>query len=220
MWLSLMKPMTLRPVSSSISRLTSDLMTICHFLRRSRTALPSPASARLRSPLVSVSWRTTNTPFSPRVVFAFVGPRPVVRESAPTTALEIEAARTPWCDSEPSSGSIGRGGSGGMGALPLRNRRAPVELEPGQSRRFDRHSPACRQLIDQVKPPVRIDGRARRSPKGHEPVALIADLYSNQIVPDPDVQAPHAAPRGARALDALVDQLGHQERRDLGLGIV
>src|SRR4051812_40554653 len=95
MWLSLMKPITLRPVSCSISRLTSACMTLCQRRRRSRTAAPWPASARVCSPCVRLSWSTTKTPFSPSVVFAFVGPRPVVRASALTTVVEILAASSP-----------------------------------------------------------------------------------------------------------------------------
>ena len=48
---------------------------------RSTTASPSPASASVRSPRVRVSCSTTKTPLSPIVVFAFVGPRPVVRRA-------------------------------------------------------------------------------------------------------------------------------------------
>src|SRR3954469_9171906 len=45
MWLSLMKPITLRPVSCSISLLTSACMTRCQRRRRSSTAWPLPALA-------------------------------------------------------------------------------------------------------------------------------------------------------------------------------
>jgi len=49
-----------------------------------------------------VSCRTTKTPFSPIVVFAFVGPRPVVSERARTTVREISAASSPpTCPSSP-----------------------------------------------------------------------------------------------------------------------
>src|SRR5664279_662191 len=95
MWLSLMKPITLRPVSSSISRLTSFFMIICQRWRRSSTVSLWPASASVCSPRVSVSCSTTNTPLGPSVVFAFVGPRPVVRASARTTVFEIWAASSP-----------------------------------------------------------------------------------------------------------------------------
>src|SRR5204863_1250276 len=74
MWLSLKKPTTLRPVSSSTTLLISSRITCCQRRRVSRTDAPSPAAARLRSPLVRLSSSTTKTPFSPRVVFAFVGP--------------------------------------------------------------------------------------------------------------------------------------------------
>jgi hypothetical protein len=36
--------------------------------------------------------QTTKTPFAPSVVFALVGPRPVVRDSARTSVFEILAA--------------------------------------------------------------------------------------------------------------------------------
>ena len=55
MWLSLMKPITLRPVSCSISRLTSFFMIICQRWRRSSTASLWPALASVCSPRVSVS---------------------------------------------------------------------------------------------------------------------------------------------------------------------
>src|SRR4051794_38888394 len=95
MWLSLMKPTTRRCVSRSISRLTSCSMTRCQRRRRSRTTSSSPASERFCSPRVSVSWRTTKMPSSPIVVFALVGPRPVVRASMVTTAFEMAAASSP-----------------------------------------------------------------------------------------------------------------------------
>ena len=72
-------------------------MTRCQRRRRSSTASPSPASASVCSPRVRLSWSTTKTPLSPSVVFAFVGPRPVVRASALTTVVEILAASSPSC---------------------------------------------------------------------------------------------------------------------------
>jgi hypothetical protein len=50
MWLSLMKPVTFRPVSPSISRLQVSCMTFCQSRRSLSTASLSPASTRLRSP--------------------------------------------------------------------------------------------------------------------------------------------------------------------------
>src|SRR5690242_1476544 len=57
-----------------------------------------PPSAGVHGPLLAPlgpALSTKKTPFSPSVVCAFVGPRPVVRASALTTVVEIFAASAP-----------------------------------------------------------------------------------------------------------------------------
>ena len=50
MWLSLMNPITLRPVSCSTLRLQLSRITRCQRLRRSSTASLSPAATRVSFP--------------------------------------------------------------------------------------------------------------------------------------------------------------------------
>ena len=96
MWLSLIKPTTLRPVRPSIFRLQLLRITFCQRRRRSSTASLSPASTRLRSPRVRVSCKTTNTAFD---VFAganynkekFSPNPPLVLTSTTRNAAEVLA---------------------------------------------------------------------------------------------------------------------------------
>ena len=59
MWLSLRKAKTLRPESRSMAAIICVLMVLWKALRLVRTRSASPSRTRLRSPIVSVSCRTT-----------------------------------------------------------------------------------------------------------------------------------------------------------------
>ena len=177
-----MKPITWRPVSSSISRLSSTRITRCQRLRRSSTASPSPASVRFCSPRVRLSWSTTKIPLSPSVVFAFVGPRPVVRASALTTVLEILAASAPSCLrrspliaalhglARRDSGAV-RGCARPLRAVPRERRRATANgimratFLPGRPPgRSDRDAPTSRPRLSSPCSPV-----SRRAHSGSPP---------------------------------------------------
>ena len=78
------------PTSGQVFDLAAHLRLITgrQRLRKSRTALPPPVSASVCSPRVRVSCSTTKTAFSPSMVLAFVGPRPVARASSLTTEFD------------------------------------------------------------------------------------------------------------------------------------
>src|SRR4051794_22602665 len=165
MWLSLMKPTTRRCVSLSISRLTSCSMTPCHRRRRSSTAASSPASERFCSPRVSVSSRTTKMPSSPIVVFALVGPRPVVRASMVTTAFEMAAASSPsdrWLFAVtavgfgPCAECGGHGGGESSAHFPPPGR----DVKPASALSFEaEHVGACLAEEEELDRDVRLDAR-------------------------------------------------------------
>ena len=96
----------------------------------------------------------------------------------------------------------------------------PFEFEPHQGSGFRPDAPAVGELLDQVETPVRVERCVGSSGCGLETRPFVANLDAQEAIRQSDLEVHAPGRAGAGVLDAVGDQLGRQQRRDLDLGWV